>query len=231
MSYPRIVKAEILKNFPLCKDIYALELSLSEELKPLPGQFLFLKIFQGFSESICKPFVFNSFNEKTVIVYKIVGEGTLALSKLKPGEILSAIAPLGKRPFSSNQDSILIASGVKSAAIAAIQSPELFFIEENEGEREILQYFKLKATILKTKEELFEAIKPKIDKRFSLSVPLELALELKSNFNIAGEIFMQARVACGWGACYGCAIETKSGYKRLCIDGPVFNLEDVYRVN
>jgi dihydroorotate dehydrogenase electron transfer subunit len=34
-------------------------------------------------------------------------------------------------------------------------------------------------------------------------------------------------IACGVGACLGCAIKTKSGYKLVCKDGPVFNLKEM----
>ena len=41
-----------------------------------------------------------------------------------------------------------------------------------------------------------------------------------------------ARMACGVGACVGCAVAVKDGkggkiYKRVCVDGPVFELKDV----
>ncbi len=39
------------------------------------------------------------------------------------------------------------------------------------------------------------------------------------------EVFvsMESRMACGiGGACLGCTIETKTGMKRVCKDGPVF---------
>ena len=29
-------------------------------------------------------------------------------------------------------------------------------------------------------------------------------------------------MACGFGACYGCVVATTGGYKRVCVDGPVF---------
>ncbi len=55
---------------------------------------------------------------------------------------------------------------------------------------------------------------------------------------LAGEGFFcqvstEERMACGLGACLGCAITLKDGqggctYKRVCKDGPVFNLEDLY---
>lgn len=33
---------------------------------------------------------------------------------------------------------------------------------------------------------------------------------------------LEARMACGFGACMGCTCETKNGYKRICKEGPVF---------
>ena len=38
---------------------------------------------------------------------------------------------------------------------------------------------------------------------------------------------LEERMACGIGACLGCAIKTRSGYKTVCKDGPVFDLEDI----
>ncbi len=29
-------------------------------------------------------------------------------------------------------------------------------------------------------------------------------------------------MACGFGACFGCVVETVDGYERVCVDGPVF---------
>lgn len=38
---------------------------------------------------------------------------------------------------------------------------------------------------------------------------------------------LEENMACGVGACLGCAIKTKDGYKRVCKDGPVFDLKDI----
>jgi len=38
---------------------------------------------------------------------------------------------------------------------------------------------------------------------------------------------LEERIACGVGACLGCAIETRSGYKLVCKDGPVFKLDEI----
>jgi dihydroorotate dehydrogenase electron transfer subunit len=33
---------------------------------------------------------------------------------------------------------------------------------------------------------------------------------------------MEEKMACGFGACLGCAVKTKDGNKLVCKDGPVF---------
>lgn len=41
------------------------------------------------------------------------------------------------------------------------------------------------------------------------------------------QVLMDVPMACGVGACYGCAFETKRGMKRACLDGPRFYLKDL----
>ena len=36
-----------------------------------------------------------------------------------------------------------------------------------------------------------------------------------------GQLSFEERMGCGFGACMGCSIKTKGGYKRVCADGPV----------
>ena len=44
------------------------------------------------------------------------------------------------------------------------------------------------------------------------------------------QVSLEARMGCGFGVCYGCAIETRSGLRLVCKDGPVFELRDVFRL-
>jgi dihydroorotate dehydrogenase electron transfer subunit len=44
---------------------------------------------------------------------------------------------------------------------------------------------------------------------------------------IPGQLSLEARMACGVGACLGCVCGTIAGNKRICIDGPVFALDEV----
>ncbi|TLN01109.1 dihydroorotate dehydrogenase electron transfer subunit, partial [bacterium] len=41
------------------------------------------------------------------------------------------------------------------------------------------------------------------------------------------QVPLEVRMGCGFGACYGCTINTKKGLKQVCRDGPVFELGDI----
>jgi NAD(P)H-flavin reductase len=46
--------------------------------------------------------------------------------------------------------------------------------------------------------------------------------------NVPCFVSMEARMACGVGACLGCTVKTAKGNRRCCADGPIFRAEDVY---
>ena len=43
----------------------------------------------------------------------------------------------------------------------------------------------------------------------------------------AAQLAWEAPMACGYGACYGCAVEIDGGWKRLCVEGPVLSGTDM----
>lgn len=45
--------------------------------------------------------------------------------------------------------------------------------------------------------------------------------------NVAAEVSMERRMACGIGACLSCVVDTTSGKQRSCVDGPVFMADEV----
>jgi dihydroorotate dehydrogenase electron transfer subunit len=37
------------------------------------------------------------------------------------------------------------------------------------------------------------------------------------------QLALESPMACGFGACFGCAVQTANGIVRLCVDGPVLD--------
>jgi dihydroorotate dehydrogenase electron transfer subunit len=60
---------------------------------------------------------------------------------------------------------------------------------------------------------------------------LEAVRALCSEHGVACELAMESPMACGFGACFGCAVpKVGGGYMRLCVDGPVVRGDAVAEV-
>lgn len=51
--------------------------------------------------------------------------------------------------------------------------------------------------------------------------------KIAAHKGIKGYISLEETMACGFGACLGCAVKTIYGYKRVCKEGPVFPIEEI----
>jgi len=61
---------------------------------------------------------------------------------------------------------------------------------------------------------------------------LDAVAALCSVRDVACELAMESPMACGYGACFGCAVpKAGGGYMRLCVDGPVVRGDQVERID
>jgi len=70
------------------------------------------------------------------------------------------------------------------------------------------------------------AARPAFD-RFYTCGPLPMMKAVCTMLDAPGEASMEERMGCGAGFCYGCTLQTKSGPRRVCADGPVFDKEEI----
>ena len=56
---------------------------------------------------------------------------------------------------------------------------------------------------------------------------LEAISKIAVDKGIKGYVSLEENMACGFGACQGCAVKTINGYKRVCKEGPVFPIEEI----
>jgi dihydroorotate dehydrogenase electron transfer subunit len=45
--------------------------------------------------------------------------------------------------------------------------------------------------------------------------------------SVPAQLALEEAMACGFGACFGCVVHTRSGYLRICVDGPVMTASDL----
>jgi NAD(P)H-flavin reductase len=54
---------------------------------------------------------------------------------------------------------------------------------------------------------------------------LEAVRALCAGRRVSAQLALESGMACGYGACFGCVVPTKTGYIRLCVEGPVVDAE------
>src|SRR5512135_2076080 len=113
-------------------DLYFRLNVLAPQIAPLvqPGQFVHVRILPLREALLRRPFsVFQVTSDSLSVLYKTVGQGTEVLSRMRPGEELSLIGPLGHGftiPPSDGETPLLVAGGYGMAALylLAQRSPQ-----------------------------------------------------------------------------------------------------------
>lgn len=54
---------------------------------------------------------------------------------------------------------------------------------------------------------------------------LETVRAMAAERGVRAQLALEAGMACGFGACYGCVVATVDGFKRVCVDGPVMEAD------
>lgn len=91
-------RCEVIAHRDLAADIFTMSLKMPLAQLPLAGMFLHIRVHAGTDPLLRRPFSVYDYDERESrvdILYKVVGKGTLLLSKIKPGETLDVLGPLG----------------------------------------------------------------------------------------------------------------------------------------
>ena len=59
-------------------------------------------------------------------------------------------------------------------------------------------------------------------------IMMERVAAIAEEYDLPCEVSLERRMACGLGACLSCSIDTRSGRRKVCKDGPVFSSREVY---
>lgn len=232
----------IVEHKPLTKDVYRMVLSGDTSAMTMPGQFIEIGL-PGFF--LRRPISVCDYDEKTLtIIYKVVGQGTDAMAKMKEGETLDALTGLG-RGFDvekSGDEPLLVGGGVgvpplfhlAKELVAAGRSvtvvlgfnraDEIFYAREFEalGARVIVTTVDGSVGV---KGFVTDALPERFTHVYSCGPMPMLRALYRATQGVSGEFSLEERMGCGFGACMGCSIMTKEGSRRVCKDGPVFDKE------
>jgi dihydroorotate dehydrogenase electron transfer subunit len=174
-----------------------------------------------------------------------VGPGTNRLAELGPSDGLSLVGPLG-RGFSPPRDGrrpLLVGGGVGLAPLAIWQD-ELggaeailgFRDAEHAAGAELLQAVQLATDDGSAGHHglVTELLDDELDNDTHAEVyacgppaMLEAVRLLCSVRDIPAQLALESGMACGFGACFGCVVQTRAGYIRLCLEGPVLDAAEL----
>lgn len=239
-----IEDALIISNQEIAKDIWKMELQTEMCKEAKPGQFIEITVPGYF---LRRPISINEIKENSlVIIYKVLGKGTEKMTSLQEGS-LNIFGPLGHGfPIEDKDAVLLIGGGVGvpplyetakqylqkgtkvDVVMGANDKDSLFFVKEFEELGCNVSIATMDGS-LGTKGTVLDAIKENgIETDFILSCgPLPM-LRALNNAYTKGYISLEARMACGMGACMGCVVKDVEGHSlRVCKDGPVFEIGKV----
>lgn len=236
----------IKSNERVADGIYEMKLE-GDGLNMIAGQFVEIAL-DGFF--LRRPISVCDCDEQSLtLVYKVVGQGTKDMSKSNVGRQLDVLTHLGNGfgIIGANKP-LLIGGGIGCAPLYKLAKkfnkmgirPSIVLGFRNADEI----YYKDKFAALGdlyiatddgsegTKGNAVSLLKKMCIKnelsfdRYFACGPAVMLKALQS-FSANGQLSMEARMGCGFGACMGCSIVTTNGFKRVCKEGPVFEAEEV----
>ena len=186
-------------------------------------------------------------------MFQVRGQGTGALSRFRPGDMIDILAPLGKGfPIDKSKRTLLMGGGIgvppllavakeladKAVAVLGFRNKELAILEEDfksTGAKVLVAtddgsygYHGLVTELAAGEDfDVLMACGP--------GPMLRGAKALAERRGAEGYLSLEQRMACGVGACLGCAVALtdKSGreyFGHVCKDGPVFPMGMVKEV-
>lgn len=226
-------------------------------LEPQPGQFAMLSAAEHWgAEDEQRPFLARAFSiarrseGESHYLLEDVGPGTRRLCELRAGDELWTLGPLGQG-FTApprGRRAILLGGGVGIAPLAILQDSLVGTVTVLLGFRDrahaqgaaLLDGARiasddgsvghhglvtdlLAAEIERDPEAVVYACGP--------PAMLEAVRAICAVSEIPAQLALEAGMACGFGACFGCVVPKRGGgYLRVCVDGPVVDVAELDRV-
>jgi dihydroorotate dehydrogenase electron transfer subunit len=250
----RIDDLKVLENKRLNKDFFILELTSDVKIPEFrPGQFAQVRIDGSPETFLRRPVSIHDVdNENNTFKFliQIAGKGTETLSRLRSGDTLNLVYPLGNSfSMPTADERVLLVGG--GCGIA----PLLFlgrYLKSNYCVPDILLGFRNSDRIIEyeeyskagnvfvttedgsmgergyvTSHSVFS--KHKYNRIYCCGPDsmMKAIGKYSKDRNIICEVSLENLMACGIGACLCCIVDTVNGNLCTCIDGPVFNVNDL----
>jgi len=206
-----------------------------------PGQFYMLRAWE-LDPPLSRPMsVFALEERKIAFLYEVRGRGTRLLSRLSPGDELLLLGPLGRGWAPPDRPLALVAGGTGIAPIhfaAQLYGGDAFL--GFRGKPYLVESFVDWCREVHVASEtgegglkgvVTEIFRPEGYRTCFACGPEGMLRELHRicrGADVPLFVSVEERMACGLGACLGCTVLTSRGPRKVCVDGPVFPVEELW---
>ena len=235
----------IVSNEALTETVYKMVLSGDTSAVTNCGQFVDLRLPEKY---LRRPISVCDYDASTLtLIYKVVGSGTEVMATLPVGTKLDVLTGLGNGYDTSlsGDRPVLVGGGVGvppmynlcKKLVAEGKHPQVVLGFNMSSEIFLADEFKTLGVDVHiatadgsvgTKGFVTDVIKNLNYTYFYSCGPMPMFKAMEQVMTTSGQYSFEERMGCGFGACMGCTIQTKVGYKRVCKDGPVFFREEVF---
>lgn len=218
-----------------------------------PGQFLNIRVSKNVFPLLRRPFsICDVEDDHIFLMFNIMGEGTKILAHKNPGDLIDILGPLGNgfNLDDNYETAIIVAGGLGAAPFPYVtrylqnKKNILSFVGGRTAE-DVITYKLIdvststddgsigyKGNVVQLLENNLNKIDIKSSKVFACgpNIMLRALKDFCTSNNLECEVSTESAMACGFGICQGCPIESasqKDKYLLVCKDGPVFNIRDV----
>lgn len=224
----------------------------------IPGQFYMLKPEDGLDPFLPRPFSWLRKGEQRVeILFQVVGRGTARLARMRPGDQVQVLGPLGKGwEWNPARSPLLVGGGVGAASLVSLVQwipPEarsaVWALVGARSSRQLWcgqEMSKMGARVLLASQDGLEGFRGTVldllqheEARLVKSGtevfacgPREMLREVAiwaARRGVPCQVSLETPMACGVGFCLGCAVKLSGSgaYVRACREGPVFRSEQI----
>mgnify|MGYP001030462380 FL=1 len=239
----------IISNRRLTHKTWVMTLGGDTSAITAPGQFVNIEIPGKYLRrpiSICD---YSHERGEIVLLYDVVGDGTSAMSKMNQGDSVDMLIGLGNgfSLESGAERPLLLGGGIGCAPLLNLaralkrigknpiailgynNAADSFGMDKWFEEIGVEAYIATVDGSVGTKGFVTDVIREKNinGDYFHACGPMPMLKALCNGLDIPGEVSIESRMGCGFGACMCCSVETRDGSKRICKDGPIFRKEEL----
>jgi dihydroorotate dehydrogenase electron transfer subunit len=252
----KYLKARVVSNLTVNETNNILTLKpLERSTSPVPGQFYMIGVADSHDPLLKRPFsFFRKTPEGLHFLYTVRGKGTAFMKAFGEGKIIPMIGPLGNGYPGPGRATVplFVAGGTGIASVFSLiekLSKKACVLYGARCKDQILVADELQAfgdrCSICTDDGSFGAKGTAVDMlgdflsrhrkgtaRFVIYAcgpkpMLQAVSEFAVQRAIKGYLSLEENMACGFGACLGCAVKSVHGYKRVCREGPVFPMDEI----